>query len=281
MPKFFDPPKPKLVITADDFAGFYGNHLVMIAVIFLLFGLWQAMFGLRFMFVSFYILVSFDIALIFALCIQEGGFFEAEARDSLLTRWPLFLSSVFVGLGLGILPGFIFYSKCAPWVFGMNVGAIASLCLFNLVVQYIFPSADKFALYILMAAIGFVSGLAFNFIRKPLEIPSSAIVGAYCMSRGLGWLIGGYPSELIAYHNLPTLDAEGMPPTWLAYLAAQIILTGGSFYAQSTFMRRIFMKKWEPKRDPTFYQNLGKGSDKDADERVPLQRNDTARLNYS
>ena len=92
------------------------------------------------------------------------------------------------GVGAGIY--MVRHKRYCFVIVGAYLGAILSLFLFNLFVYEILPFMIFSA--VLFAVINY-------FFRIIITILSTSITGAYMTIRGISFILGGFPSEVLIY----------------------------------------------------------------------------------
>jgi len=192
------------------------QYLFLFSLIFLVGGGLMTFFGLRFFTSVLFLFGALFVGTIVLLLIYE------TLLPINTAKWVFWVTLLF-SYAVGIFSGFyiVRYQKYCFVLIGAYLGAIFSLFLFNLFLFKFLPETLLLH-FMITSAIGFA--IVNFFYRDIITILSTSITGAYMSVRGLSFLLGGFPSELIIYDWINKDQLEKIPWTVHVYLSLILFL---------------------------------------------------------
>ena len=132
-------------------------------------------------------------------------------------KWA-FLVTLIVSYVLGAFAGMyiVRYQRYCFFLVGIYLGAVLSIFLFNLILYKIIP--DKYLFHFMIcSAIGFA--IINYFYKTTITILSTSITGSYMTVRGISFILGGFPSEMLIYDLIKRQEFEKIPWSLDIYLS--------------------------------------------------------------
>lgn len=163
-----------------------------IAVVGILIGLFENMFGYKYWALTVFIVCGYICgSIVYAIVLS------AVSYDDPNIYWYAYGA----GAGAGLIGGLVFSAlhKFAAFLIGAGLGVILAYFLQPLALAWIWSEQPNTLLYIMMGVLGVLFGVLVLCMERPIVIVSTASVGAFVVIYGIGQLAGGLPSIASSY----------------------------------------------------------------------------------
>jgi len=216
------------------------QYFFVFTLVFLIGGIGMTFYGLRLFTAVLFLFGALAIGtlvliLIYALVLPVNS-----------PKWA-FLVTLIISYGVGVFAGIyiVRYQKYCFVLVGIYLGTMLSLFSFNLFLYKYLPETYLLS-FMIISAIAFA--IINYFYRTTITILSTSITGAYMAVRGLSFIFGGFPSEMLIYDLVKKQQLDQIPWSLHIYLSLIVFLSVIGICVQ-------YMEKKEKDKDIFVYSH--------------------------
>ena len=188
---------------------------------------------------------------------------------------------VFVMLGVSFLFGILLmYTSLSVlslgyFLQGSLTGIIIAFLLNNAFLHRIPSNNDYTTIWVSICIFGGLFGLGSFCVGRFVRIFSTSLIGAYCIIRPFGWIVGNYPNEFTIAKEVSYGKIDKIKPDFYLYFILTIILSILGMYCQYNLYQNYKKENGNPDEEPDWkFKNINwefwKKEEKKDDEEIEM-----------